>query len=98
MGRYDMPALINHVLGVTGREKLLYIGFSAGIFNIYIIKKFFELKIYSWVFFIGTRVFFICMHYHPELNDKIELMVAMSPATVRSHVTFPLLKPFEVSQ
>jgi len=29
-GRYDMPALINKVLGVTGREKLLYIGFSSG--------------------------------------------------------------------
>ncbi len=50
--------------------------------------------------FIGTRVFFICMHYHPELNDKIELMVAMAPTTVRSHVSFPLLigLPLQVSQ
>jgi len=30
MGRYDIPAIINHVLTVTGREKLLYIGFSLG--------------------------------------------------------------------
>ena len=30
IGRYDMPALINYVMSVTHREKLLYIGFSAG--------------------------------------------------------------------
>jgi len=30
MGRYDLPAAFNHVLTVTGRSKLVYIGFSMG--------------------------------------------------------------------
>lgn len=30
MGRYDLPAVFNHVLNVTGRPKLSYIAFSMG--------------------------------------------------------------------
>jgi len=30
MGRYDLPAVFNHVLTVTGRNKLVYVGFSIG--------------------------------------------------------------------
>ena len=34
----------------------------------------------------GTTAFFVCMHYHPELNDKIELMAAMAPVTTFGHI------------
>ncbi len=37
------------------------------------------------IYVAGTTAFFICMNYHPELNDKVELMVAMAPATTLAH-------------
>lgn len=41
---------------------------------------------------VGTTMFFVCMVHHPELNDKIELMVAMGPvstlARLRSGLRF----------
>lgn len=30
MGQYDIPAVIEHILRITGREKLIYIGHSMG--------------------------------------------------------------------
>jgi lysosomal acid lipase/cholesteryl ester hydrolase len=30
MGKYDVPAQIDKILSVTGKEKLTYIGFSTG--------------------------------------------------------------------
>ena len=30
MGKFDAPAMIDHILNVTGHDKLYYIGFSMG--------------------------------------------------------------------
>lgn len=30
---------------------------------------------------MGCAMFFISMHYHPELNAKIDVMIALAPAT-----------------
>ena len=30
MGKYDIPAMIDHILNVTGQEKIFYIGHSMG--------------------------------------------------------------------
>ena len=105
MGRYDNPAFINYILDVTKREKLIYIGHSQGevLFlkekKSKIIPEKCPLKMRL---FIGTRTLFICLHYHPEYNDKIELMVAMAPVTTLAHtkalfnVLAPLQLPFRV--
>ena len=48
-------------------------------------------------------MFFVCMTYYPDLNDKIELMVAMGPvatvARVRSGLRFgvPFVEPIQAS-
>jgi len=36
------------------------------------------------------------MHYHSELNDKIELMVAMAPVATGAKNFFPLQIPLQV--
>lgn len=45
---------------------------------------------------MGCAMFFIAMTYHPELNSKIDVMMALAPATNLSHMTSPLryLTPF----
>ena len=30
MGKFDLPAVFNYILTATGKEKLVYIGFSMG--------------------------------------------------------------------
>lgn len=30
---------------------------------------------------MGCAIFFICMTYHPELNKKIDVMIALAPAS-----------------
>ena len=30
---------------------------------------------------MGCAIFFICMTYHPELNEKIDVMIALAPAS-----------------
>ena len=67
MGSYDVPAIINYILTVTRRTKVIYIGHS-----------------------MGCAVFFVAMVTHPELNDKIELMMALAPATSLAHMTSPI--------
>lgn len=39
---------------------------------------------------MGCAVFFVAMITHPELNDKIEVMVALAPATSLDHMTSPI--------
>lgn len=34
---------------------------------------------------MGCAVFFIAMTYHPELNSKIDVMVALAPATANGN-------------
>jgi hypothetical protein len=45
---------------------------------------------------MGCAMFFIAMVYHPELNSKIELMMALGPATNLAHMRSPVrfLAPF----
>ena len=38
MGLYDIPAELEYVLNVTGRQKLIYIGHSMGIFVVVILN------------------------------------------------------------
>ena len=35
---------------------------------------------------MGCAVFFIAMQYHPELNSKIDVMVALAPATANGNI------------
>lgn len=44
------------------------------------------------IYIAGTTAFFVCMHYYPEFNDKIELMVAMAPATTLAHTRAMILR------
>lgn len=30
MGKYDLPAMVNHILEQTGKRKVHYVGFSHG--------------------------------------------------------------------
>lgn len=34
---------------------------------------------------MGCAVFFIAMTYHPSLNSKIDVMIAMAPAAANGH-------------
>lgn len=69
MGKYDIPAIINFIRASSGRDKLIYIGYS-----------------------MGVCTFFIAMITHPELNSKIEIMIAMGPAVSMAHVSSPIFR------
>ncbi|XP_057376937.1 gastric triacylglycerol lipase-like [Daphnia carinata] len=62
IGNFDIPALINYILSVTGLPTISYIGHS-----------------------LGCGVFFIAMVKHPELNAKIDAMIAFGPVSSFAH-------------
>lgn len=39
---------------------------------------------------MGCTMFFICMSLHPELNEKIDVMIALAPAVSMAESTAPL--------
>jgi lysosomal acid lipase/cholesteryl ester hydrolase len=39
---------------------------------------------------MGTTMFFIAMIRHPELNDKIDTMIALAPVASMAHLTSPV--------
>lgn len=41
---------------------------------------------------MGSTIFFIAMASHPQLNDKIELMIALAPVASMAHLRSPLKK------
>lgn len=41
---------------------------------------------------MGTTIFFMAMANHPQLNDKIELMIALAPVASMAHLKSPLKK------
>jgi lysosomal acid lipase/cholesteryl ester hydrolase len=41
---------------------------------------------------MGCSMFFVAMATYPELQSKIELMVALAPATSLAHMTSPALR------
>ena len=45
---------------------------------------------------MGCAIFFVAMISHPELNDKIEVMMALAPATALAHMRSPIryIAPF----
>lgn len=51
---------------------------------------------------MGCSMFFVAMATYPELQSKIETMVALAPATSLAHMTSPIfrlapfIKPIEV--
>lgn len=40
---------------------------------------------------MGCTMFFVCMSLHPELNDKIDVMIALAPAVSMAKSTAPLI-------
>lgn len=68
VGDYDIPAIIEYILKITGQPKLTYVGHS-----------------------LGAAWFFIAAINHPELNDKIEMMIALAPFA--SSVYYPTHYP-----
>lgn len=52
---------------------------------------------------MGCSMFFVAMVTYPELQSKIEMMVALAPATSLAHMTSPafrlapFIKPLEVN-
>ena len=46
---------------------------------------------------MGCGIFFIAMINHPELNDKVEVMVALAPGASVAHMKGPTryIAPFE---
>lgn len=40
---------------------------------------------------MGCTMFFICMSLHPELNEKIDVMIALAPAVSMAKSTAPLM-------
>lgn len=73
MGLYDIPAEIEYILNATGREKLIYIGHSMGNHSSNLNE--FKWNNIDFIRFLGTTMFWVAMETHPELNEKIELMV-----------------------
>ncbi|XP_032798561.2 lipase member N isoform X1 [Daphnia magna] len=74
IGNFDIPAIINHILTLTGLPTMSYIGHS-----------------------LGCGVFFIAMVKHPELNAKIDTMVALAPLSSFANFKTPIyraLAPF----
>ncbi|XP_057376829.1 lipase member N-like [Daphnia carinata] len=69
MGNFDVPAIINHILTLTGLPTISYIGHS-----------------------LGCGVFFIAMAKHPELNAKIDQMVALAPLSSFAHFATPIYR------
>lgn len=45
MGKFDLPAVFNYILTATGKEKLVYIGFSMGIIKQYRVEYTFTFPI-----------------------------------------------------
>ena len=51
---------------------------------------------------MGCAIFFVAMITQPELNNKIEVMMALAPATNLAHMRSPMryvapfVKPIEV--
>ena len=45
---------------------------------------------------LGCAIFFIAMVVQPELNDKIDVMIALAPSVSQAHVRSPLalMTPF----
>lgn len=39
---------------------------------------------------MGTTMFFIAMILHPELNDKIDTMIALAPVASIAHMSSPV--------
>ena len=39
---------------------------------------------------MGTTMFFIAMTRHPELNDKIDTMIALAPVASMAHLASPV--------
>ena len=51
----------------------------------------------SWIgHSMGSGTFFICMSLHPELNSKIDVMIALAPASslAKSKTSIRFLAPF----
>lgn len=69
IGRYDLPAMIDHVLLSTHQPNLKYIGHAQ-----------------------GTTSFFVMASERPDYNDKISLMVALSPVAIMKHTKNPLVR------
>lgn len=69
----------------------------------YILAKSGQQKISYIGFSLGCAMFFIAMIHQPELNSKIEMMIALAPATTiantRSSIRYlgPYVRLFEVS-
>jgi triacylglycerol esterase/lipase EstA (alpha/beta hydrolase family) len=95
MGVYDIPAELEYIFKVTGRQKLLYIGHSMGkyIMRHLRIQKLIRtsymdesdngpnshrLLAFVSLFMAGTTMFWVAMETHPELNERIELMVLLN--------------------
>ena len=67
MGKYDIPAVIEHMLYKTNQSTLSYVGHS-----------------------MGCAMFFVAMIKYPELNDKIDVMLALAPATSLAGMMSPI--------
>lgn len=55
--RFDVPAMLDYILGVTGKPKCAYVGFSN-----------------------GTAQMFASLAIYPELERRVSVFVALSPA------------------
>ncbi|XP_023943564.2 lipase 3-like [Bicyclus anynana] len=69
IGYYDLPAMIDYVLGISKSATLKYIGHSQ-----------------------GTTTFFVMAAEREEYNDKVSLMVALSPVAYMTHVKSPIVR------
>ncbi|KAF7263092.1 hypothetical protein GWI33_003624 [Rhynchophorus ferrugineus] len=67
-GYYDLPACIDHILNVTGKTKLTFIGYSQ-----------------------GTTEAMVLTSTKPEYNDKINVMIFLSPVGYVKNVRSPVV-------
>lgn len=90
MGYYDMPAMINYILKTTNREKLIYVGHSLGGGAFFM--SMIGIYHHFWLYYI-IQVFNFSFYnsVHPELNSKIEMMIALAPAVSVVHLRSPLI-------
>ena len=90
MGDFDIPASIEYSENLLVRKLTRRHDNNETILVIPVQKTTNSSKMIYVGHSLGCAVFFIAMIKHPELNDKIDLMIALAPSSSMAHFKSPL--------